>query len=88
MTQNLVNQTLHRQDATRNGDLFPQFFRGLSHMNFPQITSDVLISEPSKRVRATMSVFPPRGHQRFQWHGRIQRILFPRGLDVALAVFR
>ena len=75
MTQNLVNQTFHRQDATRNGDLFPQLFRGLSHYDFPSL------SFPNALV------FPPRGHQRFQWYGRVQRILFPRGLDVALAVF-
>src|ERR1700757_626850 len=33
MTQDIVNQTFHRQDAARDSDFSPQFFRSLSHMN-------------------------------------------------------
>src|SRR5262245_8967480 len=33
MTQNLINQTFHRQDAARNRDFFPEFFRRISHTN-------------------------------------------------------
>jgi len=39
MTQNLVNQTFHRQDAARNGNFSPQFFHRLSHKNFPSLTN-------------------------------------------------
>src|SRR5262249_35156040 len=34
MTQNLINQTFHRQDAARNRDFFTEFFHRISHINF------------------------------------------------------
>src|SRR5215813_1805485 len=37
MTQNLINQTFHRQDAARNRDFFPEFFRRISHMNLSSL---------------------------------------------------
>src|SRR4030095_2596592 len=92
MTENLINQTFHCQDAARNGDFFPQLFPRLSHVIFPLGSipdrhSSVSASWQTEFERVP-SVLPSRGYQRFQRHRLIQGILLPRGLDVALAVFR
>jgi hypothetical protein len=57
MTQDIVNQTFHRQDAARDSDFFSHFFRRLSHMNFSSLinASELRLPTFDENVRAPES---------------------------------